>query len=864
MATKRLMIVDGYSLLFRAFYSTRYLSTAAGKPTNALYGFTAMLFRLIETYQPDCILVALDSHKPTFRHIEYAEYKGTRKETPQELIEQLVGSREFINALGVPILELDGYEADDVVGTVSKQAEANGYHTYVITGDLDALQLVDDHVTVITPKTGVTEVVAYDPKAVVERYGFGPEFIPDYKALVGDSSDNIPGVPGVGDKTASKLIQEYGSVEQIMARLPEIDEKFRKKIEPALAQIPKSKWLATIVRDAPVDFHFEAYCVDSVDLDRAEEMLTSLEFKTHAKKLRTVLGRYVAGGIGEPAVEVISEAIEAKLVGQAQDLAQLNAWVDGRRFAITFATGAAQQSMFSEDDQNEAFVAVGGEVMRAPGLVGEALFLQNPAQAIGHDVKSMYKKGNTLVAPGFDSMLAGYVLQSGRSGYGLRELLQGYLDVVPPETPEQSAVGLYRLEAVMRDRLKLEEQTAVLDGMELPLIPILAEMERYGIELSTAYLQEFSKKLEVDIALAQKEVFEHAGQEFLIASPKQLGEVLFDKMKLEGGKKNKTGWSTGAEILQEMDHPIAKAIQNFRELTKLKSTYADALPRMVREDGRVHTSYNQTVAATGRLSSNDPNLQNIPIRTELGRHIRKAFVAAEGFELGSFDYSQIELRLLAHLCHDEFLVDAFQKRVDVHTVTAALMFHIEQDQVSKEQRRLAKMLNYAVLYGVTDFGLAQQLGEGFGVSESKELIKQYFERFPKIKAYTDGVVVEARSKGFTSTLQGRRRYFPEIHASNRAERLYSERQAMNAPIQGAAADLVKLAMIDVRKALGPSATRMLLQVHDELVFELAPSERDLIEPIRECMERAMPIDVPIEVDAKIGPNWNEMQAVAHA
>ncbi len=864
MSTKRLMIVDGYSLLFRAFYSTRYLSTAAGKPTNALFGFTAMLFRLIETYQPDCILVALDSHKPTFRHIEYAEYKGTRKETPPELIEQLLGSREFINALGVPILEMDGYEADDVVGTVSKQAEANGYHTYVITGDLDALQLVDDHVTVITPKTGVTEVVAYDPKAVVERYGFGPEFIPDYKALVGDTSDNIPGVPGVGDKTASKLIQEYGSVEQIMARLPEIDEKFRKKIEPALAQIPKSKWLATIVRDAPVDFHFEAYCVDSVDLDRAEEMLTSLEFKTHAKKLRAVLGRYVAGATDEPVAEVVSEALEAKLVGQAADLSKLNAWVDGRRFAITFATGVAQQSMFSEDDQNEAFVAVGGEVMRAPASVGELLFLQDPAQAIGHDIKAIYKKGSTLVAPGFDSMIAGYVLQSGRSGYGLRELLQGYLDVVPPETPEQSAVGLYRLEHVMRDRLKLEEQTAVLDGMELPLIPILAEMERHGIELSSAYLQEFSKTLEVDIAVAQKEVFEHAGQEFLIASPKQLGEVLFDKMKLEGGKKNKTGWSTGAEILQEMDHPIAKAIQNFRELTKLKSTYADALPRMVREDGRVHTSYNQTVAATGRLSSNDPNLQNIPIRTELGRHIRKAFVAAEGYELGSFDYSQIELRLLAHLCHDEFLVDAFQKRVDVHTVTAALMFHIEQDQVSKEQRRLAKMLNYAVLYGVTDFGLAQQLGEGFGVSESKELIKQYFERFPKIKAYTDGVVVEARSKGFTSTLQGRRRYFPEIHASNRAERLYSERQAMNAPIQGAAADLVKLAMIDVRKALGPSASRMLLQVHDELVFELAPTERDLIEPIRVCMEQAMPIDVPIEVDAKIGPNWNEMQAVAHA
>jgi len=424
------------------------------------------------------------------------------------------------------------------------------------------------------------------------------------------------------------------------------------------------------------------------------------------------------------------------------------------------------------------------------------------------------------------------------------------------------AVGLYKVEQVMRDRLEQEEQTFVLDGMELPLIPILAEMERHGIAVSQSFLADFSKSMEGDIAAAQARIFELAGKEFLIASPKQLGEVLFEKMELPGGKKTKTGWATGAEILQEMDHPIAASIIQYRELTKLKSTYADALPRSI-VDGRIHTSFNQTVAATGRLSSNEPNLQNIPIRTELGRQIRKAFVAEEGFELASFDYSQIELRLLAHLCHDENLVEAFQKRVDVHTVTAALMFHIEQDQVTKEQRRLAKMLNYAVLYGVTDFGLAQQLGEGFDVKQSKELIQQYFERFPKVKAYTESAVAEARSKSFTTTLKGRRRYFPEIHAANRMERLYAERQAMNAPIQGAAADLVKLAMIDVRKELGASATRMLLQVHDELVFEMPPAEESLVEPIRAAMEQAMPIEVPIEVDAKKGADWNEMTAITH-
>ena len=862
MASKRLMIVDGYSLLFRAFYSTRYLSTAAGKPTNALFGFTSMLFKLIELHEPDCILVALDSHKPTFRHVEYEAYKGTRRETPQELIEQLVGSREFITALGVPILEMDGFEADDVVGTVSLKAEANGYHTFIITGDLDALQLVDDNITVITPKTGVSEVAVYDPKAVLERYGFGPEFIPDYKALVGDTSDNIPGVPGVGDKTASKLIQQFGSVESIVERLNEVEEKFRKKIEPALAQIPKSKWLATIVRDAPVEFDFTPYRVDEAHATRAEEMLTSLEFKTHAKKLRSVLARYMGDGGSQAPVSVVTESIEVRSVRTFGNLDDLRKWVAGRPFAITFAGGAVQQSMFDEESVGEAWVCVDGQVVHGPSRAGEQLFLAHPELAIGHDVKSLYKRGEmNLTPPRFDTLLAGYVLQSGRTNYGLRELLQSYLDVSPPETPDQIAAGLYRLEGVMRDRLQLEEQLAVLDEMELPLVPILAEMEQTGIKLSSTFLQDFSQTLQGDIAIAQKTVFELAGQEFLIASPKQLGEVLFDKMKLEGGKKTKTGWGTGVEILSEIDHPIIRAILQFRELTKLKSTYADSLPRMVREDGRVHTTYNQTVAATGRLSSNDPNLQNIPIRTELGRQIRKAFIAEEGRELASFDYSQIELRLLAHLCHDEFLVDAFQKRVDVHTVTAALMFRIEQDQVSKEQRRLAKMLNYAVLYGVTDFGLAQQLGEGFGVSESKELIKQYFERFPTIKAFTDSVVAEARSKGFTCTLKGRRRYFPEIHAANRNERLYSERQAMNAPIQGAAADLVKLAMIDVRKTLGASATRMLLQVHDELVFETLPSERDLLEPIRERMEQAMPIDVQIEVDAKVGLNWNEMTVV---
>ena len=859
--SKSLLIVDGYSLLFRAFFSMRYMSTAAGKPTNALYGFTSMLFRLIEDQRPDCILVALDAVGPTFRHEEYEEYKGTRRETPNELVEQLAGSRDLITALGIPILELPGYEADDIVGTISKQAKASGYNTFIVSGDLDSLQLVDEHVTVITPKTGVTEVAIYDVPAVLQRYGFGPELIPDYKALVGDSSDNIPGVPGVGEKTASKLIQDHGTIEMLIQNLGGVEEKFRKKLEPALPQIPKSKWLATIVRDVPVTFDFAPYHIGPENLERAEAMLLSLEFKTHARRLHQVLARY-SGQEGISVASVESESLEVASKTPFSQYDELEKWFNGRPFALTIVAGAPQQSMFDDVHASEAWIAIGEEVRYGSAHLGEQLFLAHPELAIGHDVKPLYKSSDApLVPPRFDSMLAGYVLQSGRSNYTLRDLIQGYLDVAPPENPEQAAVGLYRLERVMRERLALEEQSQVLDTMELPLIPILAEMERTGIKLDSSSLQDFSKALEGDIVKAQQEVFEHAGQEFLISSPKQLGEVLFDVMKLPGSKKTKTGWATGAEILNEIDHPIVRAILQYRELSKLKSTYADALPRMVKDDGRVHTTYSQAVAATGRLSSNEPNLQNIPIRTEVGRKIRNAFVAGEGRELASFDYSQIELRLLAHLCRDENLVKAFEDRVDVHTVTASLMFHVGNEDVSKEQRRLAKMLNYAVLYGVTDFGLAQQLGEGFGVSEAKELITQYFERFPKVKEYTDSSVAEARSKGFTTTLRGRRRYFPDIHAANRNERLYSERQAMNAPIQGAAADMIKLAMIDVRRRLGVSATRMLLQVHDELVFEMAPDEHGLIEPIRSLMENAMSVNVPIEVDAKIGPNWNEMAVV---
>ncbi|HXH59972.1 MAG TPA: DNA polymerase I [Fimbriimonadaceae bacterium] len=860
MARKRLVLIDGYSLLFRGFYGSRYLSTSAGKPTNALFAFTNMLFAIFGNIEPDAVVVALDAPGKTFRHAEFPEYKGTRRETPQELIEQLEGSRELISAFGIPVLEVTGYEADDIVGTVSRQAEENGYDTTIVTGDLDTLQLVDNAVSVMTPQNFGKPPKTYGPEEVVERYGFGPEHVVDYKAMAGDSSDNIPGVPGVGDKTATLLIQQYGGIEQIIEHIEDLEPKYKKKIEPNVDKMKLSKWLATIDRHVEIDYDFAPYHITREGLEHVREHLSELEFRSQVKRLDSVVARYVEGGAPVSA-EVVSESVEASLSDGRYDYPDLDKWVKNRPFGVVLAAAGDQPSMFDEESA-EAYVAVGSEVRRSSVDDAGRLFRDRPGQAMGHDVKRFYKTdGAPLTAPRFDSMLAGYVLQSDRGDYDLGGLIHGYMDVPVPEKPEQKAAALAPLEKVMRERLAAEGQTKTLDEIELPLVPILAEMETHGIELDTAYLGEYSEQLQKSIEQVKAHIYELAGEEFNVSSPKQIGPILFEKLGLPGGKKTKTGWATGAEILEDLaaEHEIASEILNYRELTKLKGTYADALPRMVAEDGRVHTSFNQAVAATGRLSSNDPNLQNIPVRTDLGRQIRKAFVAEKGQRLVSFDYSQIELRVLAHMCHDEALVGAFQRHEDVHRATAALMFHVEPKDVTRDQRAQAKLLNFAVLYGVTDFGLARQLGTGFSVSEARDLIQQYNERFPAIKSFTDSIVEGARKTGFTTTLGGRRRYFPEIHAANRNVRMYSERQAMNAPLQGTAADMIKIAMIQVRAVLGKGAVKMLLQVHDELLFEAPKDDDSMFEPIRQKMEGAYTLDVPVEVDGKVGTNWLEMK-----
>ncbi len=870
MNSKRLVIIDGYALLYRAFFATRYLSTSDGRPTNALFGFTQMLFHILENVKPDAIVVALDAPGKTFRHAEYSEYKGTRRETQPELKSQFPITRDLLTSLGIPQVEVTGFEADDVVGTISRLAEENGYDTIIVTGDLDALQLVDACVSVMTPRTGVTETVTYTPDAVRGRYGFGPEFIADFKALKGDTSDNIPGVPGIGDKGGAELIAEFGTIEEMLARFDEIPPKYAKKMEPVKEQMVKSKWLATIKRDVPLEYDFRPFVLNQNQIAAAHVMLESLEMKALAKRCLSVLGKYSEGRehpkeinpFHAAAMVEENEVIEVKLE-VVSSYPELLSFVGENNFAALWV--AAPPANLLDQPEPISYIAVGRRVARAPAAVASQLLAEHPNRAILHDSKKLFKGiGMTPATPYFDAMLAGYVLQSGRSSYTLADLVQGYLDVAPPTLAEQMAAALYELESVLRARLEKEAQTHVFANIELPLVPILAAMETLGIKVQREGLQEFSKTLETAIESTTLKIYELAGETFNIGSPKQLGEVLFEKMMLPGAQKTKTGYATGAEILQLVPHEIAREIQSWRELSKLKSTYADSLEKLIQADGRIHTTYNQTVAATGRISSNDPNLQNIPIRTELGRGIRRAFVADGGYSLLSLDYSQIELRILAHMCGEPALVQAFTDRIDVHTVTAQHMFGLGSEPASKEQRRYAKMLNYAVLYGVTDFGLANQLGGGFSRSEAKELITVYNERFPSVKDFTRLMVAEAKAKGFTTTMTGRRRYFPDIHAAKMQERQYAERQAMNAPLQGSAADMIKLAMIDVNKLLKMRQSRMLLNVHDELVFEITEADRDLIEPIRIAMETALPLNVPVEVDAKIGPNWNEMTPILRA
>lgn len=877
MERPTLVVIDGHSLLYRGFYATRPLTTSDGRPTNAVYSFTNMLLSLLEQVKPDSIIVAFDAPAPTFRHEAFVEYKAHRRETPDDFRPQVPMTQALLEAMGIPVLVEEGLEADDLVGSLTKFALDHGYEVLIFTGDRDQLQLVGEHVRVCAPLRGVSDLKIFDAQAVREHYGIDPEQIPDLKALQGDPSDNIPGVPGVGEKTAVKLLQQFGTVENLLANLDQVaDEKLRARIAEHADQIRQSKMLATILQDAPLPLNeIPDFRLTPDRLQALQQVLEDYEFRSILKRLPQLAQQF---GEGTPApLTSTRETLKPEIL-RNPDERTLTRLLEGRGAVAVRMAGQLQHARAAELHA----LAIATEANRAIVIDwGAQLFTPEPLVRLLNDTERVRiawdAKTELLIAralelemapPAFDALIAAYLWQPTRSQYSLEWLTEDLLDLRLPEDENAlpaSACALWQLYPKLQERLEQEEVATVFYEIEMPLIPILAEMEWYGVRVDAPYLQELSAQLQAQMERVAQEIYALAGEEFNIGSPKQLGAVLFEKLGLPVVKKTKTGYSTDAEVLQTLaaQHPIVPKIVEYRELSKLRSTYAEALPKLVNPvTGRIHTKLNQTVTATGRLSSSEPNLQNIPIRTEAGRAIRRAFIADEGYSLLSLDYSQIELRILAHMSQDPMLLKAFEHGEDTHAATASILFGVPIEQVAKEMRRRAKTVNYAVLYGMSDYGLSQELG--ISVSEANAIIKQYFQRFPRIKAFTEQILEEARRTGYVRTLLGRKRPMPELHSANRNERLAAERAAINMPFQGTAADIMKLAMIRVAKRLPvcePRA-RMLLQVHDELLLETPQgTEKAVAEAVAHEMERAYTLRVPLTVEAKAGANWRDMEAI---
>jgi DNA polymerase-1 len=911
-----LVLVDGNSLLYRAFFALPMLTTSQGEVTNAIYGFTVMLYKVLEGVRPDCIAVCFDLPKPTFRHHRYAEYKATRERAPDELRAQMDPAKDILQAMRIPILEREGYEADDVIGAMATQAAGAGYDVLIVTGDLDTLQLVSPRVSVMTTKRGITDTVIYDEAAVRERYGVTPEQLPDLKALRGDTSDNIPGVPGVGDKTSSKLVQEFGSVEELVSHLDRVESpKLADALRTYAEQLAMSKDLATIRTDVGVQFDLEQCRLGPPDEDKLAELFRRFEFKS-------LLGKLEVSEEAELRPTVLSSAKQVADMAQrllkAERMAVILAYrsadpFDRLRVAPTPSTGSGSPRAGSRGDGlrsevvGAAFFAHGvgpyfvpladdgGAPREELWQVLAAVWADERAPKATHDLKRAYNAlrrrgrcaacGRSLGGGGFDTMLASYLLNPARQTHRIADIAFDQLQISPGEETDVAkawaegdieavahqacvwAHQTYQLEPVLRRRLEESYLAELYDTVELPLTAVLSDMELVGVKIDVAHLRRLSVLLAQRIHDLERQVHELAGEEFTINSPKQLRAILFDKLGLPPSKRTKTGYSTGAQVLEALAerHEIARRILQYREVAKLQSTYVEALPKLLDPaTGRVHTSLNQTVTATGRLSSSDPNLQNIPVRGDLGQNIRRAFIAGEpGWVLLAADYSQIELRVLAHISRDEGLLAIFHAGEDLHTRTACEIFSVPPQQVNHDMRRLAKVVNFGIPYGMTEHGLARDMG--VSQAEARDYIERYFRRFPGVRDYMDSIVEEARRTGYVTTILGRRRALPDLGSRARNLREFAERTAINTPIQGSAADIIKLAMLAVHRELGKAGhrARMTLQVHDELLLELPQEELGVVAPlVCRCMSQAYPLVVPLTVEMKAGPNWADMEAVS--
>lgn len=871
---QKIVLVDGNSILNRAFYALPPLTNSEGKHTNGVYGFLTMLFKTLEEEQPEYLTVAFDLPAPTFRHKIYAAYKGTRKPMPQELREQVPLIKEVLQAMGILIVEKEGYEADDILGTLAKRSEGQGYTVTVLSGDRDLLQLASDEIKIRIPKTkaGKTIVEEYNTAQVLETYQVTPKQIVDMKALMGDASDNIPGIPGVGEKTASKIIAEYGSIENAYAHVDNIKpNRAKESLRDYYEQAVLSKRLAEICADSPIDYDWEHARLTNIYTPEAYGYFRELEFKN-------LLSRF---SLADEARSASQEFCWIEDLSEAENL--FAAAAKAARIGVYLAVEAGELLGVAIAYQQEqaAYIPVGGFLTADYLCEKIRSFIAKDIEVAVLDVKAFLKYIEVPYQTNImDIGIGAYLLNPLKSGYTYDDIAKEFVGMIVPSAAELIGKGgLQKAERekllsyagygayvplaaapVIREQLTEKGMDNLYREIEMPLVFALYDMEKAGIRAEAEALKVYGSQLEVRIHELEAVIYQQADEEFNINSPKQLGVILFEKMGLPGGKKTKTGYSTAADVLEKLaaKHAIVSDILEYRQLAKLKSTYADGLANYIGEDGRIHSNFNQTITATGRISSTEPNLQNIPVRMELGRLIRKVFIPEDGYVFIDADYSQIELRVLAHFSQDERLIQAYQEAKDIHRITASQVFHTPFDEVSSLQRRNAKAVNFGIVYGISSFGLSQDLS--ISRKEAAEYIKKYFETYPKIKEFLDKAVEDAKKDGYVTTLFGRRRPVPELSSSNFMQRSFGERVAMNSPIQGTAADIIKIAMIHVHQRLKEQElrSRIVLQVHDELLIEAHQDEVQQVSDIlRNEMQKAADLSVPLEVDMHTGENWYE-------
>ena len=882
---EKIMLIDGNSIVNRAFYGVPLLTNKEGKYTNGVYGFLNILFKLLDEEHPDYLAVAFDLHAPTFRHKTFDGYKGTRKGMPEELREQMPLLKEVLQTMHIPIFEQEGYEADDILGTLSALAEKNDVLPVVVSGDRDLLQIAGEKLKVRIPKTkgGRTETEDYYAADVLEKYGVTPTEFIDMKALMGDASDNIPGVPGIGEKTAAKIIQQYHDIETAIAHAAEIKPK---KASENLAEFQEqarlSKFLATIIRDMPLEWNAESLKIRNMFNEEAYELVKRLEFKSMFSRFEGAV--VTAEKKEEKAYKLVTDREGAEKI-----MASLKKGEVG--YAFVYDNEECQGLALYQEPLGGVWVEASMQLLMDDILrIFREFFVNTAYQKIGHDVKQDLKLLRGYGYEGFevefDTAIAAYILNATGSSYEYDDIANTFLDETYPSAEEVLGKGrgkkalvslpdqeraafaarqaeiFFRARKVMDEKLKENEQVSLFYDMEMPLIYVLADMEKYGIKVDKEALLAYQNLLDESLSGMTEEIYALAGEEFNINSPKQLGVILFEKMGMKGGKKTKTGYSTAADVLEKLrfEHPIVDKILNYRTLAKLKSTYADGLLAVMdMNTEKIYSTFNQTITATGRISSTEPNLQNIPVRLELGRELRKVFIPeSDDYCFLDADYSQIELRVLAHIAGDESLIDAFQNNQDIHRMTASQVFHVPFEEVTPLQRSNAKAVNFGIIYGKGSFTLGQDLG--ISRKEAEDYINAYFARYPKIKGFMDDTIKNGAKNGYVSTLWNRRRAMPELQSSNFIQRAAGERAAMNMPIQGSAADIIKLAMIKVHKALkdGGFKSRLILQVHDELLIETYKDEKEAVAKIlKENMEQAAELLVPLDVDVHEGASWFE-------